>query len=154
MTSMQLRTEGTRVPATYVWLAALTALAIFAQAVLAGQFVQQIGKTSWINAHNMNADLVVVLSLISSITAALEMRSTARHLVIASAVLFVLTTAQTLIGHQITDDGKDWLLAIHVPLAFVIFALSLWLLARATVLRRPSPGWPREDEVSSIGVDQ
>ena len=48
-----------------------------------------------------------------------------------SAILFAITLAQTAIGHLITDNGADGLVAIHIPLAFVIFGLTIWISARA-----------------------
>jgi hypothetical protein len=48
----------------------------------------------------------------------------------------VLALAQTGIGHLITDDGHDWLIAIHVPLAFVIFGLTSWITTRSIRLVR------------------
>jgi uncharacterized protein YbjT (DUF2867 family) len=41
-------------------LAALTALTILLQAVLAGQFVDRTGRGGWINAQAINADVVCV----------------------------------------------------------------------------------------------
>lgn len=47
-------------------------------------------------------------------------------------MLFVVTLIQTGIGHLITDKGMDWLIMVHVPLAFVVFAaagyLSVWAI--------------------------
>jgi putative Ca2+/H+ antiporter (TMEM165/GDT1 family) len=88
----------------------------------------------------MNANLVVVFSLISAIIAALKLRSVDRQLVVGSVVLFVLTVAQTVIGHQITDESRERLLAIHVPLAFVIFGLSLVVAGPVHFRRTPATG--------------
>ena len=48
----------------------------------------------------------------------------------------MITLAQTGIGHLISDRGDEELVAIHVPLAFVIFGLTSWISARAVALAR------------------
>jgi hypothetical protein len=52
------------------------------------------------------------------------------------ATFFVITLAQTGIGHLITDDGHDCLIGVHVPLAFVIFGLTTWISTQAVRLAR------------------
>lgn len=110
-----------------VWLAALTAAAIFGQALLAGQFVNQEGRESWIEAHGVVADVSWVLALVTAIVAWRVLRSQARHIVVGAAALFAIALAQTGIGHLITDKEMDWLIAVHVPLAIATFGLALWL---------------------------
>jgi hypothetical protein len=43
---------------------------------------------------------------------------------------------QIAIGHFITDFKQDWLIAIHVPLAFVIFGGAILLPFQAIGMRR------------------
>ena len=43
---------------------------------------------------------------------------------------------QDVIGHAITDSGDDGLIPVHVPLALVVFGLTIWLSVRARVLRQ------------------
>jgi hypothetical protein len=43
------------------------------------------------------------------------------------------------LGHLITDDGHDWLIGVHVPLAFVIFGLTTWLTVQSIRLSRREP---------------
>lgn len=131
-------TTSNRSP-VFAGLTGLTTLAIFAQAVIAGQFVSQDGKDNWISAHNITANLVVGLALITAVFAAVTMRHVVPRLVGWSVVLFVLTVAQTAIGHQITDASQDALIAVHVPLAFVIFGLTLWLSIQAVQMRSRQP---------------
>jgi hypothetical protein len=112
-----------------VWV---TTLAIFCQAVIAGQFVSQDGKDTWINVHGVVADVSWVLTFISACYAFFALRTGFPVLVRWSGVLFVVTLIQTGIGHLITDRGMDWLIMVHVPLAFIVFAaagyLSVWAL--------------------------
>ncbi|MEP6814595.1 MAG: hypothetical protein ABI873_03470 [Marmoricola sp.] len=42
------------------------------------------------------------------------------------------------IGHLIATDKYPWLVPVHVPLAFAIFALTIWLTVRAPALRPAS----------------
>jgi hypothetical protein len=117
-------------------LTGLTSLAIFLQAVTAGQFVSQPGQDSWVTVHGVVADVCWGLALITAAYAAVALRRTVPRLVVAAAVLFVLTLAQTGIGHLITDDNENGWIAVHVPLALVIFGLTLWLSLRAALARR------------------
>lgn len=116
-----------KVMTVLVWV---TTVAIFCQAVLAGQFVSQDGKDTWITVHGVVADVSWVLTLISAGYAFFALRTYFPVLVRWSGVLFVATLIQTGIGHLITQMGMDWLIMVHVPLAFVVFAaagyLSVW----------------------------
>jgi hypothetical protein len=116
-----------------VWL---TTVAIFCQALIAGQFVSQEGEDSWVTAHGVVADVSWVLTLISAVYAFFALRSYFPVLGRWSAVLFVVTLIQTGIGHLITDDGMDWLIAVHVPLAFIVFAAAGYLSVWAVRVRR------------------
>jgi len=118
-----------KVTTALVWL---TTGAIFCQAIIAGQFVSQDGKDGWITVHGVVADASWVLSLVTAGYAFLTLRRHFPVLVRLAAVLFAVTLLQTGIGHLITEAGVDWLIAVHVPLAFVVFAvagyLSVWSL--------------------------
>jgi hypothetical protein len=116
-----------KVMTVLVWM---TTTAVFCQAVIAGQFVSQDGKDTWITVHGVVADVSWVLTFISAGYAFFALRTYFPILVRWSGVLFVVTLFQTGIGHLITDKGMDWLIMVHVPLAFVVFAaagyLSVW----------------------------
>lgn len=116
-----------------VWI---TAVAIFCQAVTAGQFVAQGGKETWVEMHGVVADISWVLALISAGYAYFALRTHFPVLVRWSVVLFVATLAQTGIGHLITDLGMDWMVMVHVPLAFVVFAAAGYLSVWAVRVRR------------------
>jgi lipopolysaccharide export LptBFGC system permease protein LptF len=126
-------------PTTLKWFSALTgltSLSVLAQAVIAGEFVSQKHRTGWIDVHDVVADVVAVLALATMIFTIVALRKTSRALVIGTIVLFVLVVAQIAIGHQITDNKQDWLIAVHVPLAFIIFGIAIWLPINAVALRR------------------
>jgi len=54
-----------------------------------------------------------------------------KDLLIGSIVLAVLFLVEAYIGGAIRDDGKDSWTAIHVPIAFVLTGLVVWLPVRA-----------------------
>ena len=117
-------------------LVGVTSLAVFAQAIVAGEFVSQDHRKGWIDVHSIVADVVDVLALATMIFTIVALRSASRALLVGSIVLFALVVIQTFIGHQITDDKQDWLIVIHVPLAFIIFGIAIWLPIQSVALRR------------------
>jgi ABC-type uncharacterized transport system permease subunit len=119
-------------------LVGITSVAIFAQAIIAGEFVSQDHRKGWISAHDVAADVVVVLALATMIFTIVALRKVSRALLVGTVVLLVLVVVQTLIGHQITDNKQDWLIGIHVPLAFIIFGIAIWLPIQSVTLRRPA----------------
>jgi hypothetical protein len=126
-------------PSSLKWFSALvgmTSLAIFVQAITAGEFVSQKHRGGWIDAHDIVADVLAVLALATMIFTIVTMRKSSRALVTGTIVLFVLVVIQLLLGHQITDNNQDWLIGIHVPLAFIIFGIAIWLPINAVALRR------------------
>jgi len=125
---------GTAVKVTtaLVWL---TTAAIFCQAIIAGQFVSQDGKDGWVTVHGVVADASWVLSLVTAGYAFATLRRHFPMLVRLAALLFVVTLLQTGLGHLITEKGVDWLIAVHVPLAFVVFAVAGYLSVWAVRVR-------------------
>jgi ABC-type uncharacterized transport system permease subunit len=117
-------------------LTGITTLSIFLQAVTAGQFVSQDNRDSWINIHGVIADAAWGFALITAIYAIVTMRRTHPLLTWMSVALFVLTLALTGIGHLISDLHQDGWIGIHIPLAFVVFGLTIWLSFRSARLRR------------------
>ena len=121
---------------TFSALIGVTSLAIFVQAIVAGEFVSQDHRKGWIDVHSIVADVVVALALVTMIVTIVTLRKSSRLLLTGAIVLFVLTVIQTFLGHEITDNNQDWLIGIHVPLAFLIFGLAVWLPVQAVMLRR------------------
>jgi hypothetical protein len=120
----------------YTSLVGLTALTILVQAVLAGEFLGGEGRDGWVSAHGVVADVSWVLALVTAVVAWRYLRVSHRPLWLGSAGLFVLDLAQTGIGHLITDDGHDGLIVVHIPIALLLFGLTVWLSLRAAQLRR------------------
>ena len=120
-------------------LVGVTSLSILVQAIIAGEFVSQDHRKGWISVHDVVADVVVGLALATMIFAIISFRKFSRALLIGSIILLALVVVQTFIGHRITDNKQDWLIGIHVPLAFIVFGIALWLPIQSAMLRR-SPG--------------
>lgn len=119
-------------------LVGLTALAILLQAVFAGEFIEPGKHSSWLSAHDVNADVVIGLAALTAVFALVRLRVAARSLTVGAVVLAVAVIAQVAIGHAITQSNDDGLIPVHVPLAMLIFALTIWLSVRARTLRRSS----------------
>jgi hypothetical protein len=125
-----------------VWL---LAAAVFAQAVLAGLFLD--GGDAWRAWHAVNGVLVLpLLALIQVVLAVLVWRRGRGPgwLTVASVGLLVALLVQNVMG--MTSQ-----VAVHVPLGVAIFGLIGTLLVRtqtatssATQRLRPG-GWPRPD---------
>jgi heme A synthase len=128
--------SSTRIFRAFSILAGLTTLAVFTQAVIAGEFVSQDHRKGWINVHDVVADVVAALALATMIFSIVTLRKVSRALMIGTIILFVLVVIQIFLGHQITDNNQDWLIGIHVPLAFIIFGIAIWLPIRSVTLRR------------------
>ena len=114
----------------------VTSLLVLVQAVLAGKFIDGRGGQGLINAHAGVAYAICLTSLVAAVVAFLSLRVRAPELWWGSLALFVLVVAQTAIGRTITDGGHDGLITLHVPLAMIIFGISVWLPVRSTALRR------------------
>lgn len=120
----------------YAALIGLVALAILVQGVLAGVFIEPGTQKGALDAHQVNADVALALSVVAAIYAFLLLRAVAPALVIGSVVLVVLMVALVAIGHAITGSSDNGLTPVHVPLALLAFGLTIWLSVRARTLRR------------------
>ena len=121
-------------------LTGLTSLAILLQGVFAGEFIDHGAHGGWLSAHDVNGYVVVVLAVVTAVYAVVALRSAARPLAIGSVVLAVLVIAQDAIGHAITDSNSDGLIVVHVPLALLVFGLTIWLSVSARAMRRAANG--------------
>jgi lipopolysaccharide export LptBFGC system permease protein LptF len=126
-------------PSVLKWFSALvglTSLSILVQAIVAGEFVSQDHRKYWIELHGTVAYFVIALALATMVFTIVKLRRTKRAILLGSIVLFVLVVVQVELGHEITDNKQDWLIGIHVPLAFIIFGIAVWLPINTTMLRR------------------
>jgi heme A synthase len=120
----------------------LLAVAVFAQAVLAGLFLD--GGDAWRGWHALNGMLVLPLLALVQVGLAVLVWRRGRGpgwLALASVGLLVALIVQSMLG--MTSQ-----MAIHVPLGVAIFGLVGTLLVRTRALTRPATrphdgGWPR-----------
>jgi uncharacterized membrane protein YtjA (UPF0391 family) len=117
-------------------LVGVTTLGIFLQAITAGEFVSQEHRGGWITAHNIIGNATLIVALVTAILGFVAVRRSAPAVAAASGVLFVLLVVQIVIGHLITDGKQDGWIGVHVPLAFVIFGITIWLSIRGALTRR------------------
>lgn len=117
-------------------LAGVTTLAVFLQAISAGLFMalRDAAGKPWVSVHDVVGYVAIVLAVATAVVAIVALRSSARGLMWSAIVLAVLLVAQTGIGQAI--DEVRGLVAVHVPLAFVVFGLTIWLSVRGAVVRR------------------
>ena len=124
-----------RVTPVYSALIGLSALAVLLQGLWAGLFLQHDGQRDaaegWINAHARGGEVALVLAVAATVVAFLKARDR-KDLWVGTGVLVVLLVAESYIGGQIRDAGKDSLTAVHVPLAMALMGLAVWLPFRAT----------------------
>lgn len=117
-------------------------LGVLAQAATAGVFVREQHRDGWINAHAGVAYVVALLALAAVVVALGMWRGKAgAQVVIAETVtLLVAVVIQIGIGPQIGDLDKagthPGLLALHIPLALIIFGLALHLSTYVANVRR------------------
>lgn len=125
--------------ALYSSLIGLAAVAVLLQGLWAGIFLEHDGRRdaadNWINVHATGGEVAIVLSALATIVAFWKLRER-RELWVGSAVLVVLLVFEAWIGGQIRDEGRDWLTAVHIPLAMALMGLVVWLPFRAARARR------------------
>ena len=120
----------------------LLVVAVFAQAVLAGLFLD--GGDAWRGWHAANGMLVLPLLALVQVGLAVLMWRRGHGpgwLPITSVVLLLTLVIQSALG--MTSQ-----VAVHVPLGVAIFGLTGALLVRTRALTRPATrgqdgGWPR-----------
>lgn len=120
------------------------ALGVLVQAVTSGVFVREPHRDGWINAHSGVAYVVALLALAAVVVAVGMWRGkVGAPVVIAETVaLLVAVVVQVGIGQQIgeldTAGTHPGLLAVHIPLALIIFGIALHLSTFVANLRRSS----------------
>jgi uncharacterized membrane protein YfcA len=124
---------GERSPA-FSALIGLTTLTILLQGVWAGIFLEHDGErdksSGWIDVHAAGAAVAVVLALVATVVAFMRLRRRT-DLWAGSATLAVLLIVEYFLGKLISDNSKDTLTAVHVPLAMLIMGLAVWLPVRS-----------------------
>ncbi len=117
-------------------------IAVLFQAVSSGVFVREEHQSGLINAHAGVAYLTGVLALAALVVALMTWRGRAGGQVVIAetAALFVAVVIQIGIGQQVGDLGQSGthpgLLALHIPLALIIFGLAVHVSAYVASVRR------------------
>ncbi len=126
-------------------IAGVLLLGVLFQAVSSGVFVREAHKDGLINAHSGVAYLVGLLALAALVVALVMWRGRAGGQVVIAetAGLFLAVVIQIGIGQQVGDLGKTGthpgLLAVHIPLALIIFGLAGHLSSHVASVRRGKP---------------
>ena len=117
--------KGRSVQPTYLRflrvILALHALAVFTQAILAGQFLSGIEQP--VVFHEFTAWIILGLSCLQLIFAVLAtgMRSKSLWFVIITVIIFLAEALQVATGYL-------RFLSVHIPLAVIIFGTLIWQL--------------------------
>ncbi|MGN6503295.1 MAG: hypothetical protein ACTHKX_10410 [Pseudolysinimonas sp.] len=121
-------------------LIGVTSLGVLLQAVTAGVFMalRRDGGEAWVGVHDMIANVTVLVAIAAAVVALIAVRRTRPTVAWGSLVLALLLIAQTLVGHLMADAEIDGLVALHVPLAMIVFGATIWLSVATT--RRASAG--------------
>ncbi len=126
-------------------LVGIISLGVLVQAVTGGVFARETDHKGLINAHSGIAYVVAVLALVAVIVAYMNWRGrTGGQVVLGETIaLLVLIIIQIGIGQQIGDLGKGdthpGLLALHIPVALLIFGLCVHLSTFVANIRRLGP---------------
>ena len=115
-----------RIARAYTTLIALATLTIVVQGFLFAAFYNE-GKRGFIDVHSLVADisLLVVVLIITPVAFLARFRRD-RRIGWLTLILAVLWFAQYAVGFGI-EEYVRWLEMIHIPLAFLIFGLALYL---------------------------
>jgi hypothetical protein len=132
-------------PTAVTWISALVgvvSLGVLFQAVTGGIFAREKDHKGLIDAHSGIAYLIALLAVAAVVVAFVMWRGKlGGQVVMAETIaLLVAIVIQIGIGAQIGDIDKGGthpgLLAIHIPLALIIFGLALHLSTYVANLRR------------------
>jgi hypothetical protein len=122
-------------------LVGVISLLVLVQAVTGGLVSREGGHKGLINAHSGMAYLIGLLALAAVVVAVVMWRGKAGgQMVLAETVaLLIFVVIQIGIGQQIGDIGKSGhpgLLALHIPVALIVFGLAGHLSTFVANLRR------------------
>ncbi len=120
-----------RVAKAYAWLISLVALLVIVQAVLFGAFYEKFNEdfidVHWAVAFIFMIVLVLIITPLSYL-ARFPRELRMGHLTVFLAVLWIV---QWTLGSAITEDNERWVATLHIPNAFLIFGLGLYLTGKA-----------------------
>ena len=119
-----------KVARAYAWLIVLTPLAVIVQGILFAGFYSEAEK-GLLDAHGMFGQIlgiaIVVILTPLAFLARFPRRLRSGWWTLGLGVLWIIQAE--VLGYGIEDVG--WLEMVHIPLAFIIFGLALYLTWRA-----------------------
>lgn len=121
----------------FTGLAWVIAVGIVLQGLWAGEMLNRSAGEGWQTVHQITAYILVILSLIAAVIAAVSLRRTRPGLVWPSVGLFVLMIIQTGLGQAMSDGGAHAVIAAHVPVAVLLMGVSVYVALAAS---RPARG--------------
>ena len=104
-------------------VAGIVAVMILVQAILAGQFITG-AATELRDAHRFLGYTLFMATLAQLALAWISREAWRYRMVAWSAVILLLTVAQTAMGDINRSDPEPDLIAVHIPLGVFLFALS------------------------------
>ena len=126
--------DGARKP--FGMLTGITSLLILLQGLWAGLLLDKGGDdaSTWATIHKHAGETAVLLAVICFVWALVKLKHRT-ELVAGSAVLALAMVVEWFVGHQQAGSASS-LLWLHIPLALLTMALSVWLPVRAATAKR------------------
>lgn len=118
-------------PRTTKVLDEILGLGVLAQAAFAGGFLG--GHHVWLSWHQRPGDFIVVIPLVALIVGLVARR---RQPETASMLLVRIGLIALVIGTEAAGHSGGSLLALHIPLAVAVMALTVWQITIAAEAQR------------------
>ncbi len=112
-------------------LAEILGLGVLAQAAFAGGFLG--GHHMWLSWHQRLGDFIVIIPLVSLVVGLLARR---RQPEAGSVLLMRVVLVALVVGTEAAGHAGGSLLALHIPLAVAIMALTMWQIALTAEAQR------------------
>lgn len=123
--SMRTRTRAAR---AFAIMNGVVFLGVLVQGLSGGSLLGHLGP-AWARVHQITAVVVIAAAVACAVLALVGLRGNGRGLLVRSVVLLGLIIVQTALGESL--HAHHALLAVHVPVAMLIMALSALLAVRA-----------------------
>lgn len=107
-------------------LAGLVLAGVLVQGVSAGLFLGHVDAAGWLRVHQVTAIATMVVAV-----AAVVVAIRARTGVASTVGMLVLLVVETGLGQAIIENHARALVAVHVPVAVLLVAVSAYLVTAA-----------------------
>ncbi len=122
-------------PRTTKVLAEILGLGVLAQAAFAGGFLG--GHHVWLSWHQRLGDFIVVIPVVILVVGLVARR---RQPETTAMLLVRIALVALVIGTEAAGHAGGSLLALHIPLAVAVMALTVWQITIAAEAQRVSKG--------------